>query len=86
MAAQSFDMPKYGQTMEEGTVLEWKKREGDPVVKGEVLVEIQADKSNLEVESELEGVVLRVVVGEGETVPCGTPLCWIGQAGDMIPA
>ena len=85
MAAQSFNMPKYGQTMEEGTVVEWKKREGDTVLQGEMLVEIQADKSNMEVESELEGVVLAIVVEEGATVPCGTPLCWIGQEGDLVP-
>ena len=86
MAAQSFDMPKYGQTMEEGTVVAWKKREGDTVTKGEVLVDIQADKSNVEVESELNGVILAIVVREGATVPCGTPLCWIGREGDVIPA
>jgi len=85
MAAQSFDMPKYGQTMEEGTVVAWKKKPGDAVARGEVIIEIQADKSDVEVESELEGVILAIAVEEGTTVPCGTPLCWIGQAGDPVP-
>jgi pyruvate/2-oxoglutarate dehydrogenase complex dihydrolipoamide acyltransferase (E2) component len=84
--AETFTMPKYGMTMEEGTVTRWLKAEGDPVEKGEFLVEIMADKAEMEVESYLEGVLLRILIPEGETVPCGTPLCWIGEAGEVPPA
>lgn len=78
-------MPKYGMTMEEGTVNQWRKAEGDRISKGEVLLEIQADKATMEVESDLEGVVLRILVGEDQTVPCGTPLAWIGDPGETLP-
>jgi len=80
--AQTFDMPKYGMTMEEGTVNRWRKVEGEAIGKGEILLDVEADKAEMEVESDLEGVVLRILVQEGETVPCGTPLCWIGQPGE----
>ncbi len=83
--AQTFDMPKYGMTMEEGTVTQWRKAPGDSIAKGEVLVEIQADKAAMEVESDVEGVVLRILVEENETVPCGTPLAWIGAPGESVP-
>jgi pyruvate/2-oxoglutarate dehydrogenase complex dihydrolipoamide acyltransferase (E2) component len=78
-------MPKYGMTMEEGTVVRWLKAEGDSVEKGEFLLEITADKAEMEVESYLDGVLLKILIGEGETVPCGTPLCWIGEAGEAPP-
>jgi len=73
-------MPKYGMTMEEGTVNRWRKTEGEAICRGEILLDVEADKAEMEVESHLEGVVLRILVKEGETVPCGTPLCWVGRA------
>jgi len=78
-------MPKYGMTMEDGMVNRWRKAEGDSIVEGEIFVDIQADKAEMEVESELSGVVLKILVPEGETVPCGTPLCWIGEPGEEVP-
>lgn len=84
--AQTFDMPKYGMTMEEGTVTQWRKAEGETIAEGEVLLDIQADKAEMEVESEIAGVVLKILVGADETVPCGTPLCWIGESGESVPA
>jgi len=83
--AEAFVMPKYGMTMEEGTVTRWRKAEGDHVGAGEVLLEVQADKAEMEVESEQAGTVLRILVAENETVPCGTPLCWIGTPGEQPP-
>lgn len=84
--AETFTMPKYGMTMEEGTVSKWRKSEGDAIAKGEVLLDIEADKASMEVESETDGVVLKILVPEGETVPCGAPLAWIGQPGESIPS
>jgi len=78
-------MPKYGMTMEEGTMSRWLKAEGDPVAEGEVLLEVQPDKAGMDVESDLAGVVLEIRVPEDEMVPCGTPLCWIGEAGESEP-
>ena len=77
-------MPKFGQTMTEGTVVSWLKKPGDPVAKGEVILKIETDKSEMDVESEEAGVLLRIDVPEGHLVPCGTTLAWIGQKGEAL--
>ena len=78
-------MPRPGQMTEECTLQSWLKQEGDPVHKGDVLFEIETDKSNMEIETFEEGVLLRILVPEGATVPVNTLLAWIGQAGEAIP-
>jgi pyruvate dehydrogenase E2 component (dihydrolipoamide acetyltransferase) len=78
-------MPKPGQMTEECTITTWFKREGDPVAKGDILFEIETDKSAMEVESFEEGVLLRQVVGEGATVPVNTICAYIGKVGEEIP-
>ena len=50
------NMPKLSDTMEEGTVLEWKKKDGDEVHKGDVLAEVESDKASFELEADAEGV------------------------------
>jgi pyruvate dehydrogenase E2 component (dihydrolipoamide acetyltransferase) len=62
-------LPKLGQTMEEGTILEWLKTEGDPVQRGEVLFTTESDKATLEVEAPRKGFLRKILVKEGETVP-----------------
>ncbi len=71
-------MPKLSDTMEEGSVLTWIKKDGDEVKRGEVLAEIETDKASFEIESEADGV-LRVVVGEGKPVPVGGLIATIGE-------
>jgi len=61
-------LPKLGQTMEEGTIIEWLKREGDPVQRGEVLFTVESDKAVLEVESTARGFLRKILVPEGEMV------------------
>lgn len=78
-------MPRPGQMTEECTVLQWLKAEGDPVHKGDILFEIETDKSSMEVESFDEGTLLRILVAEGQTVPVNTVVAWVGQAGEAIP-
>jgi pyruvate dehydrogenase E2 component (dihydrolipoamide acetyltransferase) len=78
------NMPKLSDTMEEGTVLEWKKQDGDEVHRGEVLAEIESDKASFEIEAESDGV-LRIVVGKGQAVPVGQQIAVIGVAGDPPP-
>ena len=70
-------MPKFGQTMTEGEILKWWKREGEPIRKGEVLLEIASDKTNLEVESEYTGIVKKILVREGTVVPCGQVIAYV---------
>ena len=78
-------MPKPGQMTEECTVIAWHKREGDHVAKGDVLFEIETDKSAMEVEAFDEGVLLRIVAHEGATVPVNQVCAWVGQPGEAIP-
>jgi pyruvate dehydrogenase E2 component (dihydrolipoamide acetyltransferase) len=78
-------MPKPGQMTEECTVIAWRKREGDHVAKGDVLFEIETDKSAMEVEAFDEGVLLRIVAQEGDTVPVNQVCAWVGQPGEAIP-
>jgi dihydrolipoamide dehydrogenase len=78
-------MPKPGQMTEECTLIIWRKAVGDPVHRGDVLFEIETDKSTMEVETFEEGVLLAQVAAEGETVPVNGVCGWIGQAGEAVP-
>jgi pyruvate/2-oxoglutarate dehydrogenase complex dihydrolipoamide acyltransferase (E2) component len=75
---------KFGQTMEEGTVLRWLKEEGDSVVEGDALVEVETDKSTMEICSEASGVLKRILVPAGKTVPVLTALAYVGEATEEI--
>jgi pyruvate dehydrogenase E2 component (dihydrolipoamide acetyltransferase) len=83
--AQAVIFPKLGQTMEEGAIVKWLKKVGDPVAKGDILFEIETDKANLEVESFFEGVLLKIYVKEGITVPVNTLVGYVGAAGEKVP-
>jgi pyruvate dehydrogenase E2 component (dihydrolipoamide acetyltransferase) len=79
-------MPKMGDAMEEGTLLEWVKKEGEPVKSGEIIGTIQTDKATLELESPGTGVLKGVLVGAGETVPVGQPIAAIVSNGEQLPS
>ncbi len=79
-------MPKPGQMTEECVLTVWHKREGDPVRKGDVLFEIETDKSNMDVEAFEEGVLLKRYVEEGATVPVNAVCAYIGEPGEDVPA
>jgi pyruvate/2-oxoglutarate dehydrogenase complex dihydrolipoamide acyltransferase (E2) component len=72
-------MPKFGQTMTEGTVVKWLKRPGDAVKKGEVVLRVETDKAELDVESEAAGTLSRIDVPEGGAAPCGATLAWLEE-------
>ncbi len=82
--ATPLPMPKLGLTMEEGTILKWRKSEGDAVEKGEIILEIQTDKVEYEVESPDGGIILKTLAGEGEVVPCGDNIAVIGADGEDV--
>jgi pyruvate dehydrogenase E2 component (dihydrolipoamide acetyltransferase) len=67
-------LPKLGLEMEEGTILEWYVEEGDEIAGGDVLLEVESEKSIGEVEAREDGVLRLLAVGEGETVPPGAPI------------
>ena len=79
-------MPRMGLTMEEGTVVSWHKKEGDPIVSGEVLLEIETDKVTTEIEASKDGVLGKILIQEGVTVPIGTPIAIIIGEGEEVPA
>ena len=70
-------MPKLGLTMTEGTIDEWKKKVGDTVRKGDIIYSVATDKLTNDVEAEADGVLLKILVAEGETVPCKTLVGWL---------
>lgn len=71
-------MPRLSDTMEEGTILRWYKRDGEQVSRGEELVEIETDKATMSYESDTAGVLLEVLVPAGETVESGRVIARIG--------
>lgn len=78
-------MPKLGTTMTEGTIVKWLKKEGEPVEKGEIYVEIQTDKVNIEDEAERSGILRKIIAKEGETVKVGEPIAVIADAHEELP-
>ena len=77
-------MPKLGVDMQEGEIIEWKKQEGDEVKEGDILLEIMSDKTNMEIEAEDSGVLLKIVKGNGQVVPVTEVIGYIGAAGEAI--
>ena len=72
-----FVMPSLGADMSEGTVIRWLVKPGDPVHKGDIVVEVETDKADMEVEIFEGGVIERLLVPEGERVAVGTPLATV---------
>ena len=79
-------MPQMGYDMHEGTVVRWLKAEGDDVQVGEPIAEIETDKAVVEFESTAAGVLSKVLVQEGSSVPVGDPIGIIGAAGEEVAA
>jgi pyruvate dehydrogenase E2 component (dihydrolipoamide acetyltransferase) len=78
-------MPKLGQSEETVTIVRWRKQVGDTVAKGDILFEIETDKAVLEVESFYEGTLLKIVAGEGVTVPVQATVAFVGDPGEPVP-
>lgn len=66
-------------------VVRWLKQEGESVKRGDPVVELETEKVNYELDSPVEGILLRILTKEGVEVPVGDPVCQIGQPGDVIP-
>ncbi len=82
--ASIITMPKLGLTMKTGTVTHWNAAVGDPVVEGEVVVEVMTEKITYQLESPATGVLLKVLVYEDEEVPVGTLIGVVGQSGEDV--
>src|SRR5215472_9554314 len=79
------NMPKLSDTMEEGTVVEWKKKSGDAVKTGEVLAEVESDKATFDLEAEADGT-LQILVEQGVPAKIGAPIARIGDGAAEKPA
>ncbi len=82
--ATAVELPALSPTMKEGKITKWLKKEGDKVTSGTAIAEVETDKSNLEIEAYDDGVLLKILVPEGSAAPVGSPIAWIGKAGEKI--
>jgi pyruvate dehydrogenase E2 component (dihydrolipoamide acetyltransferase) len=83
---KTVEMPKMGDSMEEGKILQWLKKEGDPVKKGEMIAEVETDKVNIEIEAFSAGVLRKILVPEGTSAPVGAEIALIGAPDEPLPA
>lgn len=79
-------MPQMGYDMKEGTVVRWRKHEGEAVSRGEVIAEIETDKATVEMEAYSTGVLAKIVVEEGRMVPVGELIALITEPGEPLPS
>ncbi|MEW5982423.1 MAG: dihydrolipoamide acetyltransferase family protein [Acidobacteriota bacterium] len=77
-------MPKLSDTMEEGRILRWLKKVGDPVETGQALAEVETDKATVEMEAYTTGVVRALIAREGQFVKIGQMIAVIGSAGEDV--
>jgi len=78
-------MPKFGQMTEESAIVEWLKKEGDTIAKGDILFTVETDKSVMDVESFEAGTLLKIAVKPGVSVPVQSTVGFLGKPGEPIP-
>src|SRR5687768_16656344 len=79
-------MPRLSDTMSEGTIARWLKKEGDAVKTGEALFEVETDKATLELQSYHDGTLVKILMGDGSTAPIGTLVGILAKAGERVDA
>ena len=84
--ATIIEMPKLSDTMVEGTLVRWLKKEGDKVANGDVLAEIETDKATMEMAAFDEGILGKIYVAAGSKAPLGAALGVIVDEGEAVPA
>jgi len=77
-------MPRLSDTMQEGTIARWLKKEGDAVKTGEVLMEVETDKATMELNSYHDGTLVKVLMGDGGSAPVGTVIGILAKAGETV--
>lgn len=83
--AKEIRLPHFGQTMEEGTIVDCPVKVGEEVKRGDCVFEIETDKTTLEMESPIDGFVKYILVEAGQTVPVGEPLMVLGSKDEKVP-
>ncbi len=79
-------LPALSPTMKEGKITKWLKKEGDKISSGMAIAECETDKSNLEIEAYDDGILIKITVPEGGLAPVGSPIAYIGKAGEKVEA
>jgi len=82
--ADIIEMPKLSDTMTDGRIVKWLKKEGDQIKEGDVIAEIETDKATMDMESFVSGTLLKIVVGDGASAPCKSPVAVVGKPGEKI--
>ena len=77
-------MPKMGESITEGTILEWKKQVGDSIAKDETLLEISTDKVDSEIPSPATGTIVDIIAQVNDTIPVGDVIARIGEVGGLV--
>ncbi|MCG3211932.1 MAG: Dihydrolipoyllysine-residue succinyltransferase component of 2-oxoglutarate dehydrogenase complex [Anaerolineae bacterium] len=83
--AKEVIMPALGMAMESGVLLRWFKAEGEPVTRGEPLLEIETDKTTVEVEATASGILAQITARPGDEIPVGQPIALILAPGETAP-
>src|ERR1700732_862016 len=78
-------MPALELTQEPGKLIAWRKKEGERVAKGELLLEVETDKAVVEIESPAEGILAGIRAQEGAVIPVGQTIAWIVKQGEAAP-
>lgn len=82
--AELIRMPRLSDTMEEGVIVEWHKKEGDKIQVGDVLAEVETDKATMDLESYWDGVLLKIMAPKGQAVPVEGLIAVIGEEGEDV--
>ena len=82
--AEIIEMPKLSDTMEEGAIASWLKKEGEFIEEGEAFVEIETDKATMEYNSPVEGTLLKIIVEAGSSSELNAPICVVGEEGEKF--
>src|SRR5689334_24805440 len=84
--ATSVVMPALEMAQETGKLVSWKKKEGEQVKKGEILLEVETDKAVVELEAAADGVLAGVTAKVDDVVPVGQVIAWLLKPGESVPA
>lgn len=82
--AEPILMTALSPTMEDGTIVAWSKKEGDEISAGDVMCEVETDKATMDYESTQDGVLLKIILGEGSSAKVGDPIGILGEAGEDV--
>jgi pyruvate dehydrogenase E2 component (dihydrolipoamide acetyltransferase) len=83
--SEELTMPRLSDTMEQGTIGRWLKREGESFHEGDVIAEIETDKATMDFQAYEDGTMLKILVGDGESAALGAPIAIVGAEGEEVP-